>query len=140
MDKIKGQTLIKADGSKVQADDALAGKKFICIYFSAHWCPPCRGFTPVLKKFYDEVKNSGVEIIFVSADQSHNDMISYMKESHGDWFAVEHGSTLSKELDEKFEVQGIPTLVVLNADGTVITNDGRGAVQSKGAQALADWN
>ena len=84
MDKIKGQTLIKADGTKVQADDALAGKKIICIYFSAHWCPPCRGFTPVLKKFYDEVKNSGVEIIFVSADQSHNDMISYMKESHGE--------------------------------------------------------
>ena len=84
MDKIKGQTLIKADGSKVQADDVLAGKKIICIYFSAHWCPPCRGFTPVLKTFYDEVKNSGVEIIFVSADQSHNDMISYMKESHGE--------------------------------------------------------
>ena len=43
-------------------------------------------------------------------------------------------------MDEKFEVQGIPTLVVLSADGTVITNDGRGAVQSKGAQALSDWN
>ena len=54
MDKIKGQTLIKADGTKVQADDALAGKNIICIYFSAHWCPPCRGFTPVLKRFYDE--------------------------------------------------------------------------------------
>ena len=64
----------------------------------------------------------------------------FVKIFPGDWFAVEHGSTLSKELDEKFEVQGIPTLVVLKADGTVITNDGRGAVQSKGAQALSDWN
>ena len=84
MDLISGQTLVKADGSKVQASTALTGKNVICLYFSAHWCPPCRGFTPVLKKFYDEVKNSGVEIIFVSADQSHNDMISYMKESHGE--------------------------------------------------------
>ena len=24
----------------------------IGIYFSAHWCPPCRGFTPVLSEFY----------------------------------------------------------------------------------------
>ena len=101
MDKIKGQTLIKADGTKVQADDALAGKKIICIYFSAHWCPPCRGFTPVLKKFYDEVKNSGVEIIFVSADQSHNDMISYMKESHGEVLILDIITNFLKKINPK---------------------------------------
>ena len=52
MDLIKG-TLVKADGSQVQADSALNGKKVVCIYFSAHWCPPCRAFTPVLKDFYE---------------------------------------------------------------------------------------
>jgi len=139
MDLIKGHTLLKADASKVEAEKALEGKSIVLLYFSAHWCPPCRGFTPVLKKFYDEVKAEGVEIIFCSADSSHDDMISYMKESHGDWFAVEHGSKLSQDLDEKFEVSGIPTLVVLKADGTLITKDGRGPVQSKGSAAIKDW-
>merc|ERR1712211_211266 len=69
-----------------------SGKDIILIYFSAHWCPPCRGFTPILKDFYEEVESEGVEIIFVSSDRSPADMISYMKESHGDWLAVEHGS------------------------------------------------
>ena len=53
MDLISGQTLVKADGSKVQASTALTGKNVICLYFSAHWCPPCRAFTPVLKDFYE---------------------------------------------------------------------------------------
>ena len=52
MDIIKKVNLLKADGTKKPASEALAGKEFICIYFSAHWCPPCRGFTPVLKDFY----------------------------------------------------------------------------------------
>jgi len=96
MDLIKGKNLTKADGSSHSADAALAGKDVILVYFSAHWCPPCRAFTPVLKDFYEEVESEGVEIIFVSSDRSPADMVSYMKESHGDWLAVEHGSELGQ--------------------------------------------
>lgn len=53
MDIFKGKTLRKADGSTHQADTALEGKGIVLIYFSAHWCPPCRAFTPVLKDFYE---------------------------------------------------------------------------------------
>jgi len=41
------------EGKKLQFDD-LKNLKAILIYFSAHWCPPCRGFTPVLAKNYKE--------------------------------------------------------------------------------------
>merc|ERR1712061_498213 len=136
MDVLKSLSLVKADGTKKPASEVFAGKDFICIYFSAHWCPPCRGFTPVLKDFYEEVEDEGVEIIFVSCDRSKADMISYMKESHGDWFGVEHGSKLKDELEEKYEVEGIPTLVVLEADGSLITSDGSGTVKPKGPKAI----
>ena len=53
MDFMKGQNLVKADGSSQSADSALKGKDVILFYFSAHWCPPCRGFTPILKDFYE---------------------------------------------------------------------------------------
>ena len=53
MDILKKINLIKADGTKKPASEVFAGKEFICIYFSGHWCPPCRGFTPILKDFYE---------------------------------------------------------------------------------------
>ena len=53
MDSLKGQTLVKSDGSSVTADSALEGKDLVLYYFSAHWCPPCRQFTPMLKDFYE---------------------------------------------------------------------------------------
>ena len=53
MDTLKTLNLVKADGTKKPSSEVFAGKDFICIYFSAHWCPPCRGFTPVLKDFYE---------------------------------------------------------------------------------------
>ena len=86
-----------------------------------------------------EVESEGVEIIFVSSDRSPEDMVSYMKESHGDWLAVPHGSQIAQGLKQKFDVSGIPCLVVLKGDGTLITKDGRGAVTSKGPAALKDW-
>merc|ERR1711990_817358 len=121
MDSLSGVTLIKADGSSHAAEKALEGKDLVLFYFSAHWCPPCRHFTPMLKDFYEEIGNAGVEIIFVSSDQSTEDMLSYMKESHGDWLACQHDSAVAKALDEKYQISGIPTLVVCKKDGTLIT-------------------
>merc|ERR1712020_179768 len=115
MDSLKGTKLVKADGGSVDADSALEGKDLILFYFSAHWCPPCRQFTPMLRDFYEEVDN--VEIVFVSSDRSPEDMLSYMKESHGDWLATEHGSTLANDLKQKF--------------GSQVTKDGRAHVCSK---------
>eukprot|EP00124_Ichthyophonus_hoferi_P004637 Ihof_evm6s536 gene=Ihof_evmTU6s536 len=45
--------LIRRDGSEVKPSE-LANKP-VLLYFSAHWCPPCRAFTPVLAEFYEEV-------------------------------------------------------------------------------------
>ena len=140
MDSLSGASLVKSDGSSVPAESALSNADLVLFYFSAHWCPPCRQFTPMLKDFYDEVNESGVEIVFVSSDRSSNDMLSYMKESHGDWVACEHNSATANQIKQKMGVSGIPMLVVCKKDGTVITKDGRSAVMSKSPkQAVADW-
>merc|ERR1711881_315045 len=139
MDSLNGATLIKADGSKVEAEAALQDKDLVLYYFSAHWCPPCRQFTPMLSDFYGEVSDD-LEIVFVSSDRSPEDMFSYMKESHGDWCGVEHNSALANDLKQKYGVQGIPMLVVVKKDGSLVTKDGRSHVVGKQPkQALQGW-
>ena len=51
-----GDKLETKQGQK-PTNEVLAGKEVIGLYFSAHWCPPCRGFTPQLGKFYDQIKD-----------------------------------------------------------------------------------
>jgi len=83
----------------------------------------------------------GLEIVFVSSDRSPDDMTSYMKESHGDWLGVEHNSQLANDLKQKYGVSGIPFLVVVKADGTLVTKDGRAHVCSGKApqQTVDGW-
>eukprot|EP01043_Picozoa_sp_COSAG02_P015535 COSAG02_NODE_664_length_18739_cov_11.071567_13_plen_141_part_00 len=51
-----GAALLRKNGSRVNAE-SLRGK-VVALYFSAHWCPPCRAFTPKLKEFYEQI-NAG---------------------------------------------------------------------------------
>ena len=140
MDLLAGKTLHYADGTTRPAETVLANKAVVALYFSAHWCPPCRQFTPVLKEFYDEVAEAGVEIVFVSSDRSAEDMANYIRESHGAWPALPHGSDVGQALKQRFSISGIPSLVILNGKtGELVTKDGRTAVQSKGPAAIKDW-
>jgi thiol-disulfide isomerase/thioredoxin len=58
--------LLSKDGP-VSARDALKGK-YVGVYFSASWCPPCQRFTPKLVDAYtSNLKGKNLEIVFVSA-------------------------------------------------------------------------
>merc|ERR1711939_610371 len=56
------------------------GSKAIGIYFSAHWCPPCRGFTPKLAEFYKDGLKDKMEIFFVSSDRDQASFDEYFAE------------------------------------------------------------
>ena len=66
---LKGHLLIKQDKSEKSGDEILSENKLICFYFSAHWCPPCRGFTPKLAEWYKkDLQAKGMEVVFASSD------------------------------------------------------------------------
>eukprot|EP00128_Syssomonas_multiformis_P006495 Colp12_sorted_trinity150504_noHs@21041 len=129
------------NGALVDVDPSTLEGKKVLIYFSAHWCPPCRGFTPVLKEFYEDVKEQqgNIEIIFISSDRSVQDQIAYMQEAHGDWLTIPMDSVWTNSVKQKYGVRGIPTLTVIQANGDVINPNARGEVQAKGPAAFTSW-
>jgi len=124
-----GDKLVSSSGETSTAD-ALAGKGAVALYFSAHWCPPCRGFTPKLAEWYStSLKAKGLEVVFVSSDRDEESFKEYFGEMP--WLALPYSDRECKaSLSKKFKVQGIPAVVLLNAEGKVITKDGRTAISS----------
>jgi len=115
---------VKVDELVSESPEAVVG-----IYFSAHWCPPCRGFTPKLAECHKELKAAGkkFEVVFVSSDNSEAEFKEYM--AGMPWLTVPYSERdLKRDLSAVFEVSGIPTLVLLKADGSLITEDGCEAV------------
>ena len=131
--------LLNTSGKTVDAAAALKGKT-VLIYFSASWCGPCRDFTPQLIKFYKSAaKRNNLEIIFVSLDKSSADMMKYMKNDKMPWLAVPFNSPMRNMLRQEFKVNGIPTLVVLDSKGKVISKNARWDVVILGTGAIKAW-
>jgi len=131
-------TLLGKDLKNVD-NSFLTEVKLIGIYFSAHWCPPCRNFTPKLVKFYNEInKNKKImEIIFASCDSDENQFNEYFNEMP--WIAFPFGDQRNEALSDAYNCEGIPYLVILKPDGSVISMNGRQDVGAGSTAAVKKW-
>lgn len=144
--------ILRLDGTRVASSEIQP--KVVALYFSGHWCPPCRQFTPLLKSFYEEVHSNevnvrmnlvpslGLEVVFVSSDHSPEEMMNYMKEAHGEWLRLDYRERKAQRaLCVRFEVRTIPALVVVTwPDGEVLSRNGRQEVADlDSAKCLQTW-
>eukprot|EP00397_Hematodinium_sp_SG-2012_P067261 GEMP01103673.1.p1 GENE.GEMP01103673.1~~GEMP01103673.1.p1 ORF type:complete len:144 (+),score=31.58 GEMP01103673.1:122-553(+) len=126
--ELLGNQLLTKDGSLKPTADLLQGKVAVALYFSGNWCPPCRGFTPILAEQYEKIyKAKGMEVIFVSSDEDEKKFLAYYGEHP--WLALPFADRkLKEELSKKYGVQSIPTLIILDPKGEIITKDGRSKI------------
>ena len=140
-DFVKGDLVRPKNGALVHADDeALAHKKLIAFYFSAYWCGPCRKFTPQLVEYYNRVapQHPEFEVVFFSLDKSASKMEQYMREMNMPWPAIDYQKLTEKEMLKKNAGSGIPSLVLVDQTGRVLSSTYAGTEYLGPAKVLAD--
>lgn len=108
----------------------------VLLYFSAHWCPPCRGFTPMLTAFTSPVAplpevaadpsrreaivaanfpRGAVRVVFVSSDREQEGFNGYFASMGDDWLAVRWtDQAMRQSLGQTYGANGIPHLVAIS--------------------------
>jgi thiol-disulfide isomerase/thioredoxin len=105
-------------------DLGLKSKTAIGVFFSGHWCPHSREFTPDLIDSYDHwARQKGFEILFCSSDQTEEEFRDYLGEMP--WKAFPYEDPRIDHLSQMYAVSGIPSLVIVGPDGRVISEHGR---------------
>lgn len=101
--------------------EILKSKKYLFIYYSAHWCPPCRMFTPELVEFYNKNHENGdFDLLFVSLDKGPREMNTYMRSEKMPWIGMMRNSKPGRALSLMRRGSGIPCLILLNEKDEVI--------------------
>jgi nucleoredoxin len=140
--------LVRLEGDDLQPVDAgrLAGVKYYGLYYSASWCGPCRQFTPQFVKIYRQMKQRypEFEVVFVSADRSGRAMRDYMRDDRMPWLALKYEEAQRDGELRRYCGPGIPCLVLVAADGRVLSDSfegdnyvGPGKVLDDAARLLA---
>ncbi|XP_058078668.1 uncharacterized protein LOC131226997 [Magnolia sinica] len=125
--------VISNDGKKVPVSD-LEGK-LVGLYFSLSSFKSCREFTPNLVEIYGKLKERGdnFEVVLISLDdeeQSFKEGFESMP-----WLALPFMDKTRDKLIRYFELQTLPTLVIIGKDGKTLNSNVAEIVEEHGIQA-----
>lgn len=93
----------------------LRGKP-VLLNFWATWCPPCVGEMPHFNTVYPRYKDK-INFLAISLDDSMQEASAFMQQK-GYSFPAGYGSV--NDLAGKYDIQGIPTSLLLDAQGNII--------------------
>ncbi|GAB4411644.1 MAG: hypothetical protein OHK0039_16980 [Bacteroidia bacterium] len=113
------------DGNIMKLSD-LRGK-VVLIDFWASWCKPCRVENPNVVRVYNQYKPKGFEILGVSLDRDRAAWLQAIEKDGLTWPHVSDLKFWQSEAAQRYQVSAIPYTVLIDAEGSVIAENLRGA-------------
>lgn len=115
--------LENAQSQQVSLKSMLKDKKSIIVFWTT-WCPYCRTTIKDLVQRREDFQQNQVQIVLINIAENKNKVLSLLKD-----LGVEQSFTILFDVEqvasEKYEVQGIPTILFVTQEGIVSHLDGR---------------
>jgi thiol-disulfide isomerase/thioredoxin len=124
------------DGREV--DLAKLAGKVVLVDFWATWCGPCVGELPNVKAAYDKLHEKGFEIVGISFDKDKGALEKFVAEREMKWPQYFDGKVWGNEYGQKYGINGIPSMWLVDKKGNLRDMNARGALEEKVAKLLEE--
>ena len=107
--------LLTIEGKKLELE-SFAKDKVALLVFGTTWCPSCRHEVPILKEYYNDLKDNGLRVLGIDVQESKKKVNSFIEKKRINYPVVLDSHADTARL---YKVVGIPLNIVLDKNGVV---------------------
>lgn len=125
------------DGKSLKTDD-FAGK-YVLVSFFASWSKPSIAELTLVKTHYEKYAAKGLVVVGVCMDENRTDLDNILKQTPLPWPVVhDNAENVLDRFQLKYGIASLPTGLLLNKEGTVISLEARNDELTRLMQMLFD--
>ncbi|MBQ5410655.1 MAG: TlpA family protein disulfide reductase, partial [Bacteroidales bacterium] len=104
--------------------DYVGNGKYVLVDFWASWCGPCKEEIPNIKKVYNKYNGEDFDVLSVAVWDKATASISAANALGITWKQIIDAQRIPTDI---YGIQGIPHIMLIGPDGTILKRDLRGA-------------